>query len=152
MYLNVSYKFGMLFAWILFTIVLLLSPAPLSDTSESVTFIDKIVHAFLFGILTFLTFYLLTDNKTNVVINPERIIKQKNKRRTTKKAYIAINDLLRIFLTTFFIATSLSIVLEYLQVYIPGRSPNDYDLLASSIGIILVLIFIYGDNYSKKET
>jgi VanZ family protein len=38
-----------------------------------------------------------------------------------------------------------------MQVYVPGRSSNHYDLLASVVGIILVLIFIYGNNYSKKE-
>ena len=150
MYFTFSQRLTMLFAWTLLIIVLLLSPMPFSAAPDSVTFVDKIVHAFLFGILTFLTFNLLRYDQERAIINPERTIEIK-KPVVIRKQYIKINDLLRIFLTTFFISTSLSIVLEYVQVYVPGRNPNDYDLLASVIGIILVLTFIYGNNYSRKE-
>jgi hypothetical protein len=85
MYLNFNHRFAMLFAWVLFIIVLLLSPMPFNDAPESVTFIDKIIHAFLFGILTFLTFYLLTDEKVEAIINPERTIQKKKKNKIYKK-------------------------------------------------------------------
>lgn len=151
MYLNFSQRFTMLFAWVVFIIVLLLSPMPISNAPESVTFVDKIVHAFLFGILAFLTFYLLKEDKIEVVINPEREMEVPKITMAKKKSYLQINDLLKMFLIIFFTSTSLAIILEYVQAYVPGRSSDKYDLLAGVIGIILVLIFIYGDNYNKKE-
>ncbi len=149
MYINFNLKLVALFSWTLLILVLLLSPMPFESVQESTSFADKIVHAVLFGVLAFLIFILFDHSEEDGVMNPER--KFYKKKKTSRKKYIRINNLLQIFLITFLISTTMSIILEYVQVYIPGRSSNDYDLLSSVIGIVLVLIFIYGDNYSQKE-
>ena len=151
MYLTFSQKFAILFAWLLFIIILLLTPMPFDNTQDSVTYFDKIVHALLFGILAFLTYFLLKEEDRGPVLNPEKTMQETVKKKHKIRINIKFNKLLGIFLVSFFTSTSFSIVLEYVQSYVPGRSTNDYDLLSSVVGIILVLIFVYGNSYSKKK-
>ncbi len=147
MYLNFNQRCILLFSWSLFIIVLLLTPMPINNSPESVTFIDKVVHAFLFGVLTFLIFYLFEINNKYGVFNPD-----KNKtEKKSKNIFLKINKHRFVFLISFLVSAFFSIILEYIQIYIPGRSCNDFDFIASLVGIILVLLFIYGDNYGKKR-
>ncbi len=147
MYLNFYQKLTILFAWALFIVVLILSPMPLSSAQEATTYFDKIVHAFLFGILAFLIVYLFHNREETARLNPERV---DPKSEHKKNKLLVANTPLNIFLLSFFISSGFSLLLEYAQNFVPGRSVDDFDSLASVIGIILVLVFIYGDSYSKK--
>ncbi len=150
MYLNFEQRFFLLFSWLLFIIVLLLMPLPFNTSSVGITFYDKIIHAFLFGVFAFLVFYLLEDGDNEfLVLNPQKNIRLK---KNNKNFYINKNRLLKIFLSSFMSSSLLAIALEYLQNYVPGRTVSNYDSLAGIIGVLLVLIFIYGDSYVGKKT
>ena len=151
MYFSVNKRFIILFAWLILIMVLLLSTMPLVSGQGEATYFDKIVHALLFGIFAFLIFFRLKGiNDEMPILNPEKNIKNITIDKKRKRKYLKINQLLSMFLITFFASTSFSSVLEYAQAYVPGREVNHNVLLASVIGIILVLAFIYGDNFSKK--
>lgn len=150
-HLNFGHRLAMLFAWVLFIVVMLLSPMPEGDAQASLGFADKLVHGLLFGVLTFLVFFLLKakHDKIEGVLNPERSLPEKKK---AKKHALKTNGLLYLFLIPFIVSLVISIVLEYAQIFVPGRSASDYDFIAGLIATILVLIFIYGSDYSQKKT
>ncbi len=86
---------------------------------------DKLVHIFLFGILSLLLIYSLIDHGTE--------------------------KLIFIFLFSFLISLSYAAFMEYLQKFIPTRAASEYDLLAGLIGIIISEIIAYGI-YARPKT
>jgi len=137
----------LVYAWAVLTAVMLLTPMPESANPDTVTFFDKIVHGVLFGVFAFLIYYaMLIIGKDEFVINPEKGAEAKK----SKNIKLPIRKVLAMYLMSVFISISYSISLEYLQVYVPGRSPNDYDLISSVVGVALVLLFVYGGNYIEE--
>lgn len=142
MYLNITYRLIILFAWFMLILVLLLTPMPINPNPESLTFYDKITHAIIFGVQAFLTYYLL------IGIKEQESKTDKLSRR--KKKVIEKISIFNIFAFSFLTTLAYSYLLEHLQKYVMGRSCNSLDFYASVIGVVLVLLFIYGDNYTKK--
>jgi VanZ family protein len=95
-----------------------------ASLTYSFTWHDKLAHAFLFGSLAFLIVRLL-------VLFPALKIK------------IAISA--AVVLSVFYAA-----LVEYLQLFIPGRSMSEFDLLAGLIGVFIAVLFAY-EKYGKKQ-
>lgn len=150
MFLKFGPRLTILFTWVVVILLMLLSPMPYSGVDENVSLADKIVHAFLFGVLTFLIHYLLRVKNHGIVINPNKKSLQSKKKKTIL-VWINNSPVIRIFLIATIFSICLSVLLEYIQMYVPGRSSNDLDFIASVIGIILMLLFIYGAEYYKYE-
>lgn len=113
--ISIKSKYLLLF-WAVFVFVLIAWPMP-EHNGNVITFYDKIVHAFLFGIFYFLLFIFL---------------KEKNKFKNSQ-----------IYLFSFFSATVYSALGEFIQIYIPGRTASEYDFFAGLVGIFIFLIITY---------
>jgi len=88
--------------------------------------VDKCVHAFLFGFLAFLFL---------------RALLKGNYPRVSFKTAIA-----SIAFTVFYGATD-----EFHQQFVPGRTPDPYDIAADAAGAIIVCLFIlFLNSYRKK--
>ncbi len=149
MYITIYHKFIILFAWVVLILVLLLSPMPIGPAQGGLTFQDKIVHAFLFGIFAFLVFHLINHEDEGLILNPHKSLKSKlfnTKKRSVFKKLLKENA----YFFSFFLSVIFSLFFEYAQVYIPGRTSSDYDFLAGVIGILLVLLLVYGDSAKKS--
>ena len=111
--------------WAFFVFVLLTMPMPISsEPQEKITFLDKWVHFFLFGILAYLIILAGREfKKINFII------------------LVAFS-----FSFSFFYA-SLS---EYLQIFIPSRDADILDLLAGIMGIIFAVIGTFVIFYKSK--
>ena len=112
-----------LLSWSAFVFILLLTPMPVSQGPGPAGF-DKVVHIFLFGVLSFLIIYIFK--------NTSRI--------------------LLVFMSAFLMASIYATVLEYLQVFVPGRSNSPLDLLAGLLGIILGELIAYVQFVKFKKT
>jgi VanZ family protein len=112
----------LLLCWAFFILVLLTAPMK-TGLEYSFTWYDKIAHALLFGILAYLLIYYL-------VLFP----------RLNFKIAILISIILSVIY---------SALTEYLQLYIPGRSMSELDLLAGVIGIFIAALAGY-EKYEKK--
>ncbi|SRR6056297_3073962 len=115
-------KIYILICWIFFIFILIATPIPTTGSSEF-TIYDKVVHFFLFGILSFLFAWTLRP-----------YAKRKNWR--------GVNMLILIVVTSYILGG------EYLQTLIPGREPALGDILAGLSGMLLGLIFI--NTYPEK--
>lgn len=110
------------FSWAGAIFILLASPMPEYHGTQ-VSYYDKVVHAFLFGVFSYLLIRVFVCQKNY-------------------KLWLAISFASLIsFLYAFFG--------EYLQNYIPGRTASVWDLAAGVAGIILTQIFVYV-GYKKR--
>jgi len=109
-------KIYLLSFWAVFVFVLIAWPMKSYD-GNVITFYDKIVHAFLFGIFAYLLFIFL-EEKT-------KLVKYK------------------IYLISFMSAVFYSAFGELIQNYVPGRTVSEYDFFAGVVGVCLALIIIY---------
>jgi Ca2+/H+ antiporter len=146
MIMNSQKKFVFLFSWILFCIMLLLTPMPFSNESEKITIIDKIVHAFIFGVLALSTFHNLNEEHDKLIINPDKSQKaNKNKRIADSPK----NKTLSKYLLTLVLVSAFSYFLEKTQAHIPGRTTDFLDFISSLAGITIALFIIYARNQKK---
>jgi hypothetical protein len=148
MYINVFVRAYFLFAWAVIIMTLLLKPMPQGDGLESSTFTDKFVHALIFGVLSFLFYFLLSGLKEIEGLP----LYKKNKRKANKICFVNKLRLLHpagLFIWPVIFSLCYSLIFEFAQIWIPGRSSNGADFLASLVGIIFVMIFLYGDRYGK---
>lgn len=106
-----------LYFWLIFVSVLTLSPMEeYNGTVE--TYYDKVAHFFLFGIFSFLLYCYLR-----------------------KKIYKT-----KFFIVSITAGTAYSLIVEFLQIYIPGRNASELDFFAGVFGslcfsFIAVMIF-----------
>jgi VanZ family protein len=105
--------------WIFFIFILLTLQLPAYQGQA-----DKLVHLFLFVILSLLIIYSLIE-------------KRKEK-------------FLLVFLFSFLISGMYAAFMEYLQSFIPTRAASEYDFLAGLIGIILAEAIAYKIYVSQK--
>jgi len=97
-------KYALIFWSIL---IFVLTTFPMREYNGTVeTYYDKVAHFFLFGIFSFLLILFLRDS-----------FKKK-----------------KLFVVGVISATTYSIVIEFMQVYIPGRSASELDLFAGIFG------------------
>ena len=109
-------RFNMLLAWSVFIMVMLTFPTPPYDGTV-ISWHDKLFHIFLFGVFAYLMIYFLIPFKNlNFYI------------------VLVIGALAGI---------SYSLLGEYIQGYIPGRTVSIYDFYAGLSGIIMAIIFSY---------
>lgn len=106
---------------------------------------DKVVHAFIFGILAFLTYFSFEGLEYEIWRHGLRI----DRRLDSFYRFLFPTRVSMLFLISALYPITLSFGLEYLQSFVPGRSQNEWDFIASVVGIILFLLFTYGDRYSK---
>ncbi len=114
MFKHFEAKFFIIFSWIVFIFILLLSPFPELPPSEGFTIQDKVVHFFLFGILAFLLNWGSREFRKN--------------RELFLDLTIFLSGSFYVFLT------------EYLQSFVPGRTPNEWDMVAGILGLIIGLL------------
>ncbi len=108
-------KILIIFSWALLIFALLTKPQP--ESLYEFTIIDKVVHFFIFGILSYLVIWVFYDNK------------QSNFKVITFLAFLC--------------SIIYSYFLEYLQQFIPGRYPDILDLLSGAFGSLLFLQLAY---------
>ncbi len=105
----------LLIAWTLFVLALISFPTP-AYNGDKITYYDKIAHAAMFGVFSFLVALVLHSNK--------------RKRR----------DILKI---SFFAGLLFAFLGEFIQLFVPGRSSSELDFLAGVVGIIIISIYGY---------
>lgn len=115
-------KIILIISWASLIFVLLASPQ--ANHLYEFALADKIIHFFLFGILTYLIVWIFFDGKR-------------------KKFF-------KIAILAFFIPVFYSFSLEYLQKFIPGRFPDPLDLLAGILGVMTFLYIAY-KKYKKPR-
>ncbi len=145
-HINLENRAYLLFGWLIVVMTLLLTPLPPSQGPELTTVSDKIVHALIFGILAFLLYFFLLGINNRSFLNFKN---RKTKERVDK--LICRGERfgpITIFVLPLLFSSGYSFVLEYAQSFIPGRSANEADFLASLVGIVLTLLFMYGDSKS----
>jgi VanZ family protein len=102
--------------WALFILILTLSPGS-AVPEVRIVGIDKAVHFFLFGVLMLLTLWEFLKNKKQEV--PDNL-----------------------FPLSFSLCIGYGIMIEFIQIYIPGRSFSVYDMMANTLGVLMgFLIF-----------
>jgi len=106
--------------WTILIFVLLTIPLPQTKDAGA-SYADKIVHAVLFGVFTFLIYYSLVLGVKN------------------RKKLLFFSVLLGIFY---------SFLGEVLQFFIPSRTSSELDLLAGISGILISALIIYA-KYEK---
>lgn len=115
-------KLILLLSWAGFVFTIIAVPFPPRINAGQITFYDKGVHMVLFGIFAYLLIKVF-------------------EKQSRKNAY---------FLTAI-ISFLFALFGEYIQSFIPGRSPSEFDLLAGSFGIILAIIYEYLMTHKPKE-
>lgn len=109
--------------WIFF--ILKITTNPISGKVEfNATYIDKLVHFFIFGVLVFLL----------IIFLEEYLI------------WKSLKYIIAIFLTSF-----VSWLVEFLQIYIPGRYDSAYDFLAGFLGAIIIVFIYHNINIFKPK-
>ncbi len=103
--------------WSVMVFVLISMPMPEINPVEQFTYYDKIIHALLFGVFSFLLVYLLADFKDFSNIS--------------------------ILFIAFIAGVTYSAAGEFIQIYVPGRTVSEYDFLAGLLGVFISLIFSY---------
>jgi len=126
-------KIYLVLCWVGFIFILSNQPMP-EYKSHIVTFYDKGVHFILFGILAYLIILAGQENKKNQ-------LKADSLRKENFKV-IALASLLISFVYAVFC--------EYWQVFVPGRSLSEIDLLAGSIGIVVAIFYSYVMTHSPR--
>ena len=116
-------RFYVLIAWAYLIFVLLTAPMPYYE-GDTITYYDKAVHAFLFGIFVILAV----------------------------RAFIQIPGLA--FKSSLLISILLSVTYsgsgEYLQSFVPGRTVSELDFLGGVVGILIGAIIAF-EKYNKRK-
>lgn len=108
--------------WIIF--ILILISFPMNDYhGTKVTYYDKVVHIFLFGVFVYLLNYVLIARRRPWF--------------------------LKLFLITTSVGFFFSALCEFIQIYVPGRDVSTLDFTAGSIGVLLAEIITYVRYYRK---
>ena len=103
--------------------ILIATPMP-EYAGTQVSYYDKVAHAFLFGIFSYLLIRVFACQKNfNLWLA------------------IIFSSLISFLYAAFG---------EYLQIYIPGRTVSNWDLAAGAAGIIIAEIFAYA-RYGKNK-
>lgn len=115
-------KATLILAWISLIFALLALPQP--HSVYELSFLDKVAHFLVFGILAYLIIALFQN-------------------RSKKRL-----QLLTIFAIVF--SLTYSLFMEYLQQFIPGREPDWLDFLAGLLGVALLAYWAY-QKYKKPK-
>lgn len=108
-------KFYLLTAWAFFIIYLLTAPMP-ELQGMGVTYYDKFIHAFMFGVLAYFVFAFFREFRI-------------------KASFLAA--------VSFTLAALYSAFGEFAQAFAPGRDASELDFLAGAAGALLATIFLY---------
>lgn len=103
------YKWSLL--WTLCILALTLSPGN-TVPDVSLEGLDKAVHFFMFGLLMFMLLHELT--------------------RSQQVAQPSLKNALYLFI----LSAGLGVLIEILQLYVPGRSFSGADILADTLGVV----------------
>jgi len=123
--MTIMARLYLVFTWAFFAFLLLSASMP-EHYGDKITLYDKVVHFLLFAILSWLLSWLLF--------------------------YINKNRLRVIFVTSLLLSAVYSLVLELLQLYIPGRQVSELDLLAGVLGaFVSSVVFYYFKIKAKKK-
>ncbi|RLC38953.1 hypothetical protein DRH27_00975 [Candidatus Falkowbacteria bacterium] len=112
-------RFYILLCWTVVILILISFPMPEYEGTK-ITIYDKLVHAFLFGVFSYLIIYSLI------------LFRSKN----FKLSFI--------MLISFLAGAIYAGIGEYIQTFVPGRTVSEYDFLGGLAGILISLIVSYG--------
>jgi len=118
-------RFYILFCWMLVILILISFPMPEYEGTK-ITLYDKLVHAFLFGVFSYLIIYSLIP------------FRGKNFKLSL------------IMLISFSVSTIYAGFSEYLQIFVPGRTVSEYDFLGGLAGILISLVVCYAKFRREK--
>jgi len=118
-------RFYILLCWWLVILILISFPMPEYEGTK-ITIYDKLVHAFLFGVFSYLIVYSLIP------------FRGKNFKLSL------------ILLIGFSASTIYAGISEYIQIFIPGRTVSEYDFLGGLAGILIFLIVCYAKFRKEK--
>lgn len=93
--------------WTLFILVLTLVPTPPYNGTVE-TYYDKVAHVIMFGVFSYLYFGVI-----------------KSKSRGQK------------FFASVAVGICFSLLIEFLQMYVPGRDTNHWDFVAGATGVLV---------------
>lgn len=116
-------KLYLLYFWTAIVLIAIAWPVKQLD-GDLLTWQDKIAHAFLFGIFAFLL-ALVLDGKQKFKINKILVISAAG-------------------------GCAYSLLGEFIQIFVPGRTVSELDFLAGIAGIIFMLLIFYGTHRNKK--
>jgi epoxyqueuosine reductase len=116
-------RFFVAVSWAGFIFAMIGQPMPPSNGS-GISILDKLVHIFIFGVLSFLIFRVRQLEKNHGDIYQGA--------------------------TTFIITTVYAYICELYQTFVPGRTASDYDLMAGMIGAALGIILAIRMFKNKK--
>jgi len=108
----------LILCWAIAIFILVAYPMP-DYSGTKITYYDKIMHVFLYGVFVVLIQY-------NFKLN--NFYKQ-------RRYYFGV--------FSFSIAFAYALFGEWIQSYVPGRTVSVYDLLAGVVGIIIFLLSFY---------
>lgn len=124
-------KFSLIFlviCWAFLILVFFIWPMPETNyvvyEIEKISIYDKIVHIILFGVFTYLMILAGFSFKKNYFI---------------------------IALTSFVLSFNYIILGEYVQAFVPGRSPTYPDLFAGLLGTLIAIVLGYAMHYAPKQ-
>ncbi|MBD3247965.1 hypothetical protein GF382_01585 [Candidatus Falkowbacteria bacterium] len=117
--------FYLTICWTAAIFIILLLPMPWKYYPAGISFYDKAIHFVIFAVFGFLLIYFLNSF--------ERI--------SLKKACLTA------FISGFFMV----FLGEYLQAFVPGRSPSIYDLISGYLGIMISIVFSLALFHESKK-
>ncbi len=106
-------KIYLVFSWVVFILILIITPLPNLENSSELTLNDKIIHFFMFGVLSFLLNWSLRE----------------------------VRESRPLFADTLIVSGVIIYVLlcEYIQGFIPSRTACQWDIIAGILGAIIGL-------------
>lgn len=113
---SIKFRMLLLLSWSILILVLITAPMPSSEGGE-VTYYDKIAHAILFGMFSYLFVYVFVDI--------EKIILRK------------------LIVLSLIVSILFAGLGEYIQSFLPSRTVSEYDFAAGLIGVVVFLFFTY---------
>ncbi len=113
---KISSKLLYTLLWGLLILFLLTLPMKEFETHD-VTYYDKVLHFFLFGIFAYLIFQYLNGERNIEFIKASKY--------------------------AFFISSLYALSLEAVQAYVPGRTVDEFDLLFGASGAVLAMLYVY---------
>ena len=123
--MNKISRLYILLSWTLAVFMLISFPMPACEGTK-ITIYDKFVHAFLFGVFSYLVIYNLIP--------------------FCGKKF----QLFFIMLIGFTAGTVYSGFSEYLQIFVPGRTVSEYDFMGGVAGVLISLIISYAVFRKRK--
>lgn len=110
-------KKHLLVIWSIFILILLIVPISpsVSAVIEEITYSDKIVHFFMFGVFSFLLVYSYKDKYANIALYFISIL--------LGAVYAALG--------------------EFVQSFLPGRTSSQLDFYAGALGSLIFVIIYY---------